>query len=315
MQVPGGLAGTPLREGIDEIGRDESLSGGQLVGRCIRADAGEDIQPSGLVHLEGKAEVSAPRQGAGNDLAGPFFQTVRIETHQERRIVALGGLRTAAGFDDFGVVREEFTVHLHLIGPAAMEMREIVLVGIQIEGTGRIILKLYGLLCTVQDLRMRDDDVLFLISVIDEFDFQKRNVVFQKDFRRDDVSFFMDLVPRIIQFRIVIAVSILHMEGGVADIAAAGGGIGHGPASVVIGAVGGIIQVGMGISDEGPVMQGLEDAVLLDPEDQLGMGRLHGNHLPLHRRNLHDRMVVGFLLLFPGRCGRRDDRKSQNAEQ
>ena len=307
VQIPGGLAGTPLREGVDEIGRDESLPGSQFVGRCIRADAGKDIQPSGLVHLEGKAEVAAPRQGSGDDLTGRFFQAVRIETHQERRIVALRDLRTAAGFDDFGVVREEFAVHLHLIGPAAMEMREIILVSIQIEGAGRIILKFHGLLCSVQDLRMRDDDVLLLISVIDDFDFLKRNVVFQKDFRRDDVSFFMDLVPRIIQFSIVVAVGILHMEGRFADIAATGGGIGHGATAVVIGTVGGIIQISVGISDEGPVMQGLEDTVFLDAEDQLGMGRLHGNHLPLHRRNLHDRMVVGFLLLFPGRCGRSRD--------
>ena len=315
MQVPGSLAGTPLRKGIDEIGRDESLPGGQLVGRGIRADAGKDIQPAGLVHLEGKAEVAAPCQGAGNDLAGPFFQPVRVQAHQERRIVALGDLGAAAGFDDFGIMGQEFAVHLHFIGPAAVEMREIILVGIQIQGAGGIVLKFNGLSAAVQNLRMGDDDVLLLVRIIDEFDFQKRNIIFQKDFRRDDIPFFMGLVTGIVQFRIVVAIGILHMEGRLADIAAAGGGIGHRSAAVVIGAVGEIVQVGIRIGDEGPVMQGLEDAVLLHPEDQLGMGRLNGNYLLFHRRNLYDRMVVGLLLLFAGRCGRRADSKGQQAQQ
>ena len=211
-------------------------------------------------------------------------------------------------------MRQELAVHLHFIGPAAMEMREIVFFSVQVQGTRRIVLKFHGLLAAIQDLRMGDDDVLFLISVIDEFDFQERNIVFQTDFRRDDISLVMDLMSRIIQLRIMVTIGVPDMESRFPDISATGGRISHGAAAVVVGTVGGEIQECFRIADEGAVMERLQDAVLLDAKDKLGLGGVHGNHLFPDRRNLHDRVLIRFFLLLPGRCGRNRHQKDKGGQ-
>ena len=81
MQVPGRLPRPFAGEGIDEIRRRKCLSCSQFIGRCKRTDPGQDREPAGLVLLEGKAEIAAPGQGAGDDFADVFLQPFRIETH------------------------------------------------------------------------------------------------------------------------------------------------------------------------------------------------------------------------------------------
>ena len=277
MQVPGRLPRPFAGEGIDEIRCRKCLSCSQFIGRCKRTDPGQDREPAGLVLLEGKAEIAAPGEGAGDDFADILLQPVRIETHEEGGIRALCHLRAAAGFDDLRIMLQEFSIHLHLIGPAAMEMREIVLVRIQVQGAGGIVEQLHGLLAGVPDFRMGADDVLFLVGVIEQLDFQRSNGVLQGDHRRDDVAVRADLVVLIDQFRVVIAVGIFHVQGGIAQIAATGGGIGHRAFPVVGSAARAEGLERRRGGDSRAEMERLEDAVLLGDEDELRVFRLHGD--------------------------------------
>ena len=54
----------------------------------------------------------------------------------------------------------------------------------------------------------------------------------------------------------------------------------------------------------------VKDAFLVGDEDQLRMGRLHGDELFLHRRHSHYAVLLGLgFRLFPGPCGQQDDQQ------
>ena len=277
MQVARGLPRPFAREGIDEIRRRKRLSCSEFVGRSKRADSGQDRETAGLVLLEGETEIAAPGEGAGDDVTHILLQPVRIEAHQERGIRALGHLRPAAGFNDLRVMLQELAVHLHLIGPAAVEMREIVLVRVQVQGAGSVVEQLRGLLAGILDFRMGADDILLLVGVIAQLDFQRSDGILQGDFRRDDVAVRADLVIRIDQFRVMVAVGILHVEGGLAEITPAGGGIGHRPFPVVGPPSRPEGRKGRRVGDLRAEMDRLQYAVLLRDEDKLRVRRLHGD--------------------------------------
>ena len=92
---------------------------------------------------------------------------------------------------------QEFPVHLHLVGPATVEVREIVLVRIQVQGTGCVVEQLHRLLAGVLDFRMGADDILLLVGVITQLDFERSDGILQDDFRRDDVAVRTDPMFRI----------------------------------------------------------------------------------------------------------------------
>ena len=81
------------------------------------------------------------------------------------------------------------------------------------------------------------------------------------------------------------AIGILYLQGGFANIAAAGGGVGHALAAVVVFLGKGHAQILPGVSHGRPVMQVLYQTVLLHQEDEGGMLRFYGYHLPLHGGN------------------------------
>ena len=94
------------------------------------------------------------------------------------------------------------------------------------------------------------------------------------------------------------AIGILYLQGGFANIAAAGGGVGHALAAVVVFLGKGHAQVLPGVSHGRPVMQVLYQAVLLHQEDEGGVLRLYGNHLPLYGGNGYG--LVGEFFGFSG---------------
>ena len=232
---------------------------------------------------------------SGNDIASVFLQPVRIKTYQEGRIRALGHLRAAAGFDHLCIMLQDFPVHLHFIGPTAVEMGQIILVRIQIQGTGSVVEQLYGFLAGIPDFRMGTDDILFLVGVIDKPHFQEGNRILQEDLRRDDIPVRDNLMVCVDQFRVVVSIGILHMEGGFAEVAAARRGIGHGSFPVVRPPTCPVRGKGRWISDLRAEMDRLEDAVLLRDEDELRVFRLHRDDG------------------FPGRRGRNGQGDSQQA--
>ena len=295
MQVTGCLSRSFTREGIDEIRRRKYLSCSKFIGRCKRTDSSQDRQAARLVLLEGEPEIAAPGEGAGYDISGVFLQPVRIEAYQEGRIRALGHLRAAAGFNHLCIMLQDFPVHLHLIGPTTVEMGQIILVRIQVQGAGSIVEQLHGFLAGVPDFRMGTDDVLFLVGVIDKPHFQEGNRILQEDLRCDDVPVRDNLMIRIDQFRIVVSIGILHMEGGFAEIAAARRGIAHGSFSVVRPPTCPEGGEGRWIGDLSAEMDRLQDAVLLRDEDELRVFRLHRDDG------------------FPGRRGRNGQGDSQQA--
>ena len=275
VQVAGSLSRPAAGVGIDERRRPKDFAGCQFIGRGERTDPGQDCQPVGLVHLERQAEVTTPGQGAGDDFAHVLLQAVRIQTHQEGRVVALGDLRTAARLDHLRIMRKEFSLHLHLVGPTAVEMGQIILVRIQVQGTGGIVQQLHRLLAGVLDLRMGADDIFLLVGVIDESDFQGGDRILQEDLRRDDIPVLDRLMVHIDQLGVVVAVGILHMKGRLAEVAAARGGIGHGPFPIVRPPARPEGGESRRIGDLRPEMDRLQDTVFLRDEDELRMRRLH----------------------------------------
>ena len=142
---------------------------------------------------------------------------------------------------------------------------------------------------------MGADHILFQVGVVNERDLQGGDRILQEDLRRDDISVRDDLMVRVDQFRVVVAVGILHVEGGFAEIAAAGGRIGHRSFPVVGSPARPEGGEGRRVGYLRPEVDRLEDAVLLRDEDELGILRLHRDDG------------------FPGRRGRKDHGGSQQA--
>ena len=102
----------------------------------------------------------------------------------------------------------------------------------------------------------------------------------------------------IVQFRVVVAVGILYVQGGLVDIAAAGGRI-CGPAeAVVVFRVHALLQELLRTGQSAAVMHGFQMAVGMHQQHQRRVLRLNGNHPPLHLRDGNGLMGIlfGFLL-------------------
>ena len=87
----------------------------------------------------------------------------------------------------------------------------------------------------------------------------------------------MDRMARVEELGVVVAVGILDVEGGFADVAAAGRRVGHRAFAVVRSPPGAEGFKRRRIRDLRAEMEGLQHAVFLDGENQLHMVRLHGN--------------------------------------
>ena len=295
VQVAGGLSGTGAGPGPDHVGRDEGLAGRQRIGGGVRADAGQHVKASGVVIVEGQAEVAAPGQGAGDNFAGRFAEFARAQAQHKGGIVPLGGLHAAAAFDDLGVVAEPFALHLHLAGPAAPGVGEQVAVGLEVHRGRGVVEQFCRLLPAVCDFGMGEDDVFLPVGFVDQFHLQGGDGILQGNFRGGDAVFAAGLVPGVIEFRVMGAVGIAHVEGGGADENAAGGRDRHRAGPVGAPGLGIHAQETARIGDAGAVVPRAQVAGWVDGQDELGLVGM----------NIDDR----------GRDGRQDGRKAAKGEK
>ena len=156
-----------------------------------------------------------------------------------------------------------------------MEVRQIIFVRLQVQGTGGIVEEFHGLFAAIADFRMGADDVLLLIGDVEQLDFQQGDRILQGDFRRDDVPVSTDLMGCIHEFGVVVAVGVFHMQGRFAEVTAAGSGICHRPASIIFRETGHETFESFRVGDPVTIMERLQDAVLPNGQDQGGMLRLH----------------------------------------
>ena len=106
-------------------------------------------------------------------------------------------------------------------------MREQVLVGLQAQGAGRHLLQREGLGAPVGDFHALRDYVFGRIGFIDQFGAHIRDVVLEVDGGHHHVLPGFYGMAGIIQLRVVGAVGIADVQGRLAQIAAAGDGIGR----------------------------------------------------------------------------------------
>ena len=281
VQVAGGLSRAGGGEGPDHVGRDEGLAGGQRIGRGEGADAGDDVEPAGVVAVEGQAEVAAPGQGAGDYVARRLAEFGGAEAEQEGRIAALRGLDAAPRLDHLGVVSQQLAVRLHFAGPAAPGVGEQVLVGFQVEGGRSVVQQFHRALAAVGDLRVGHDHVFVRVGVIDQRNGQGGHGVLQPDGRRDDVAAGRRFMAGVEEFGIVVAVGIADVQGRCAEEGAADGGDRH--RSFARGEPPDVFHRGElpGIEDAGAIMAGAEVSLRIDGEDELGMVGFDDNRAPL----------------------------------
>ena len=277
VQVAGGLSCPGVGIGPDHVRCDEGLAGSQGIGGGMGVDTRDDVELSGVVVFETQAEVAAPGEGAGNDFAGRLAEFSRIQTQHERRVVSLCGLDAAPRFDDLGVVSQQFAFHLHFGGPAAPGVGEQVFVGIEMQGGGGVVEQFHGFLAAVDDFGMGHDDIFFLVGFVDEYDRQGRDGIAEHDFRREDAGPVFRGMAGVVEFGVVAAVGIAHVEGRGADEHAASSGDGHRSGTVRPGKELVVVEECPGGVDPGSVVAGSQIPGVVRGQDQLGMVCLNEN--------------------------------------
>ena len=256
-------------------------------------DAGNDVQAVGLVYLEADAEVAAPGKGSRDHFAVGLAESLS-ERHHEGRVIALCGLHTATRFDHFCVVGEKSLAYLHFPGPSTVEVGQEVIIRRQVERGGGIVPEFYGFLSAVADYTVHQDDVFCLMGVVYQIHLQGGNIILRMDGCCGNAALGGRFVRYIIQFRILIAVGILHMEGIQAVESATRGRIGFGN-----GCTGAEFQESVRISRGGAVMHGAYRSFFVYLQQQLCAGGFNRYDSRSYRRDF-DGFVGEFLQLFVG---------------
>ena len=281
VEIAGSLPRAAAGPGPDHVGGAEGRAGLQRIFGSEGGDAAEHGQAVLGVALEAQAPVARPGEGAGDDLAVIFPQLVRVEGQEEGGIAELRVLDAAMVLQDLRVVGEEFAFHLHFLGPGTVDVGQQIALGRDGQGAGSIAQQRQGLLPAIDDLGVRQDDVFFRVSLIDEVDQQGSDVIPEMDGRRGHAVRGRDFAACIIQFGVVRPVGIADVQGRLAEEAAARRGIGRCSVSVapVIGRDGREFRFVYFRS----VVQLHHGAVIPDRKNQGGVIRFDGDDLRLHQ--------------------------------
>ena len=177
VEVARGASGAAHRVGVDHLRRGERFARTQPVLRSIGVGSGQDGQRVVFVHLEVEAEVAAPRQRPGDDLAAVLAERFAAEREHEGGVFGVRGAHLAHRLDAFRPVGQQRVVDLRFARPGAVEVRQQVFLGFQRHGRGVETVERDGTLLAVADHRMRGDDVFPGIGREDQLDIQRLTAV------------------------------------------------------------------------------------------------------------------------------------------
>lgn len=229
VEVAARAARAAERVGVDHLGGRERLSGAEPVFGGVGVGARQHGERLTLVEFEVEAEISAPGQRAGDDLAAVLVEAVVAERQHEGGVFGVGRAQAACRGDALRSVGQQRVLHLRFARPGAVEVGQQVFLGPQRHRRRVEAVQRHGTLLAVADDGAGRDDVFAGVGRIDQFDVQRLHGVGHADdgFGHVVVGHPPRPVRDVAQFGVQVAVGVGHAQGRFVVVAAAEGGVGH----------------------------------------------------------------------------------------